>query len=470
MKAICIFTPNLTRMMIIARSLSIVTIALTTLLFSFNAYAQGDLKGKLDDYFKTYETAGVLSGHVFVEKDGKVLFEKSYGAASKRFDVPNTKATVYKLGKVTQPLISWLVMKAYADNKLDLTSSITKFLSEYPNEIGEKVKIEHLLNHTSGLPDFTSDEAFFLKHTCGDFAQGKFIREFCAKQPQFTPGSRYSFSYTNYYLLGIVLERVYEKDLAVIIEELLSAPLGMKSSGLLTEEVVVKGLADGYFIADGKLSNPSYLNIDYVGAAAGMYSSANDLIKWLDYLATDDDASKKQNSVVSTLTGKSVLGWEVSKVYDHTRKSVYGTFNGFASLVDQYPDDNIKVIILSNFEHIPIGRMAFEVPAILFDKPYVVLGDLKAKTVADAELLKFTGEYTLHTDAGDHSASVAMEAGALKVGNTKDGFTKLSYAGNNFFYIEGEESTVFHFNVSDGEVSGFTIITDAKLVQADKKK
>lgn len=470
MKAICIFTPNLTRMMIIARSLTIVTIALSTLLFSVNAHAQGDVKGKLDDYFKAYESAGVLSGHIVIEKEGKILFEKSYGAASQRFDVANSKATTYKLGKASQPLISWLVMKAYADNVIAIDKPITKFISEYPNEVGQNITVENLLNHTSGLPDFTMNEAYFRQHTCGDFHQEKFIREFCAQKPQFTPGSKYSFSYTNYYLLGVILERVYEKDLATVISEQLSSPLGMKGTGLLTDAAIVKGLADGYYMDEDKLSNSAYLNVDYVGAAAGMYSSANDLIKWLDYLATDDIASQKQKSMTENLDGKSVLGWEMSSVFGHARKSVYGTFNGFSSLIDVYPDDQIRVVVLSNFEHAPIGRMAFDVPAILFGQPYVVKGDLKAKAVADAELLKFTGEYTLHTDAGDYAASVAMEGSALKLGNAKDGFTKLAYAGNNFFYIEGEESTVFHFNVSDGDVSGFTIVTDSKLVKADKKK
>lgn len=461
--------PNLTSMTNFTRLFLIVSIALTSFLISFNAHAQGDAKGKLEEYFKLYDKAGKLSGHIMVEQDGKVLFEKSYGAATQRFDVANNKATVFKLGKLTQPLLSWVVMKAYAEGVLDIDKPITTYISEYPNEVGQKVKLIHLLGHTSGIPDFTANELYFEKHTCGGFETDEFIIDFCAKKPAFAAGTKYSFSYTNYYLLGVILERVYQKDLATIINEKLSSAVGMNSTGLLTQSKVVKGLADGYAIDEGKLENPMYINIDYVGGAAGMYSSSVDLMKFLDHLSTDDVASQKQNSVIENLGGKNMLGWNVSEVYGHKRKNVHGAFNGFAAVMDIYPDDNIKVIFLSNNEFAPIGRIAADVPSILFGKPYLLPGKLDVKTTSASALMKYSGEYTLSNEAGDFPMSVVVEGDALKVGDKSNGFTKLNFVGDDYFFIDGQEGTLVRFNFAEDKVVGFSIITDTKLVSAVKK-
>lgn len=469
MIAICIFMPNLTSMTNFVRPFLIASIALTSLFVSFAAYAQGDAKAKLDEYLKLYDKAGKLSGHMIVEQDGKVLFEKSYGAATQRFDVANNKATVFKLGKASQPLISWVVMKAYAEGVLDIDKPITTYIAEYPNEMGQKIKLIHLLGHTSGLPDFTTNELYFEKHTCGGFDTNEFIKDFCSKTPSFAAGSKYSFSYTNYYLLGVVLERVYQKDLATIINEKLSSAVGMKSTGLLKQSKIVKGLADGHAIQDGELENPMYINIDFVGGAAGMYSSVVDLMKFLDYLATDDVASQKQNSVLESLGGKNMLGWDVTEVFGHKRKTVSGAFNGFSAVVDLYPDDNIKVIFLSNYEFAPIGRIAADVPCILFGQPYLLPGKLDAKTTSSAALMKYSGEYTLTNEAGDFPMSVVVEGDALKVGDSKNGFTKLNFVGDDYFFIDGQEGTLVRFNYTEDKVVGFSIITDTKLVSATKK-
>lgn len=443
-------------------------IVLITSLFSFNVNAQ-NTKGKLDEYLKLYDDAGKLSGHLLIEQDGKILYEKSYGVVSKRFDVANNKATIFKLGKLTHPLIGWLVMKAYADGKLDIEAPLSSYISEYPNEVGQKVKLTHLLAHTSGLPDFTSNETYFEMHTCGGFSAEKFIVDFCGKKPTFAAGTKYSFSYTNYYLLGVVLERVYQKDLATVISENLSTPLGMKSTGLMTSSKIVKGLADGYVMDEGELENPMSINYKYVGAAAGMYSSVVDLMKFMDHLATDDAASKKQNSLVIALGGKSMMGWELSEVSGHKRKSVSGSFNGFSAMMDVYPDDNIRVIFLSNYEFAPIGRFASDIPAILFEQPYLLPGKLSVKTVSESALMGYTGEYTLSTEAGDFAMSVVLEGGSLSIGDKAKGYTKLHFVGNEYFYIDGQEGTLVHFNIVEEKVNGFSIITDTKLVSASKK-
>ncbi len=96
-----------------------------------------------------------FSGVVLVARQGHVLFQKAYGSANREHDVPNKVGTKFRVGSVTKQFTAMAVMILAERGKLRLTDSVCKYIENCPKHWAD-VTVQHLLNHTSGIPDFTN--------------------------------------------------------------------------------------------------------------------------------------------------------------------------------------------------------------------------------------------------------------------------------------------------------------------------
>src|SRR5262249_54365862 len=121
--------------------------------------SDAEMVRKLEAYLDKLAAADLFSGSVLVARDGKPLFTKAYGLASKAFQVPNKPDTKFNLGSMNKMFTAVAVAQLAQQGKLAFADPIGKHLTDYPNkEAARKVTIHHLLTHTSGIGDYFNEK------------------------------------------------------------------------------------------------------------------------------------------------------------------------------------------------------------------------------------------------------------------------------------------------------------------------
>jgi D-alanyl-D-alanine carboxypeptidase len=185
----------------------------------------------------------------------------------------------YRIASVTKAFVSVLVLQLEAEGKLDIDDAVETFLpGVVPN--GAVITLRELMNHTSGLFNYTDDEAF--QQVTG-FARSWTPRELLAvafaHPPTFAPGTNYAYSNTNYVVLGLVAEAVGGKPLAQLLQERIFTPLRLASTSFPATIDVAPDFVHGYYKFSGTplVDATAALNPSWGWAAGGIVSNARDV-------------------------------------------------------------------------------------------------------------------------------------------------------------------------------------------------
>ncbi len=131
-------------------------------IFIFNANAQDKVQ-KIDGLMNKYHELNQFNGEVLVSENGKVIYEKGFGYANMEWKIPNDGETKFRLGSITKQFTAMLIMQLVEKGKLSLDGKISDYLPYYPKETGDMITVHELLNHTSGIFNYTNDPDFFRK-------------------------------------------------------------------------------------------------------------------------------------------------------------------------------------------------------------------------------------------------------------------------------------------------------------------
>ena len=125
-----------------------------------------DKSSEIDKRMNYYFDSGKFNGSILVAHGNKIIIKKGYGLANMEWNIPNRSSTVFLLGSITKQFTSMIIMQLFQEGKIQLEDNISKYLPNYRSDIGKKVTINHLLNHTSGIPNYTSRANFFKDFRC----------------------------------------------------------------------------------------------------------------------------------------------------------------------------------------------------------------------------------------------------------------------------------------------------------------
>jgi D-alanyl-D-alanine carboxypeptidase len=300
---------------------------------------------------------------VAVVRDGKVLLAKGYGSANLELGVPATENTVYQLASVTKTFTATAVMMLVHEGKLALDDKITERLADLPAAWG-KVTIRHLLSHTSGIKSYTSVRDFH-KTSRKDYAKRE-ILDLVAKEPlEFTPGEKWNYSNTGYFLLGMLIEKVAGKPYAEFMAERVFKPLNMTHTRANDLRAIIPNRAQGYEWNGKELRNGEYVSPSQPFAAGMLVSNVNDLVKWDAALANhtllDEPTLEKMWTPTRLSNGEETgygFGWQTAKVNDHRLVSHGGGIPGFSTELSRFLDDKLTVIVLTNADGGHSGAIA----------------------------------------------------------------------------------------------------------------
>ncbi len=111
-----------------------------------------DKAAKIDELMTAANKYRLFNGSVLVAESGKVIYKKGLGLAQMEWNIPNTPDTRFRLGSITKQFTAALILQLVEQGKVKLDGKVSDYLPAYRKDIGEKVTIHQLLNHTSGIP------------------------------------------------------------------------------------------------------------------------------------------------------------------------------------------------------------------------------------------------------------------------------------------------------------------------------
>jgi CubicO group peptidase (beta-lactamase class C family) len=335
------------RFMLHNRLRNISTIALVLMAFSAAALAQ-DLAPKADEIVNAYVKQKKFSGSVFVAKGGKIILSKGYGMANYELDVPNTPQTKFRLGSITKQFTAMAIAQLQERGSLSVDDPISKYLPDFPKPAGDKVTIFHLLTHTSGIPSFTGFPDY-QQIKMSRFNGEKLIAWLKDKPLEFTPGEKFKYNNSGYFLLGYLIEKVSGKPYEQFVQENIFTPLAMTSTGFDRNSALIKNRAAGYTVKGKDLENSEYIDMTVPGGAGAMYSTVEDLYLWDRALYTEKLVKKATlEKIYTPFKDNYAYGWVVDQQFNRKRITHGGGIDGFNTTIVRFVNDDTCIIALSN--------------------------------------------------------------------------------------------------------------------------
>ncbi|HEX8265667.1 MAG TPA: serine hydrolase domain-containing protein [Pyrinomonadaceae bacterium] len=312
---------------------------------------------ELEAYLKKLAAADVFSGVVLLAKGDKILFEKAYGEANKDFKIPNTTKTKFNLGSMNKMFTSVAVAQLVEAGKISFDDPLGKFLPEFPSkEAAEKIKIKHLLTHTSGLGSYFTEQ--FLNSSRANYRTvDDYLELVKGEKPAFEPGTRWSYSNTGMLILGKVIEKASGQNYFDYVRENIYRKAGMINTDAYELDRVNSNLAVGYTKEFGEKAveyrNNIFMHVISGGPAGGGYSTVEDLLKFS--IALQNGVLIKPETLKLMRSPKPEIS---SPDYGYgfmltPQQGVFGhggDFMGVSANLDMFSDSGYSAIVLSNYD------------------------------------------------------------------------------------------------------------------------
>jgi D-alanyl-D-alanine carboxypeptidase len=246
------------------------------------ALPRRELQGLLDEL-----TAAGMPGAIGLARHDRRTWQGASGLGTLDPARPMRPTDRFTIGSVTKTFVATVILQLVGEGRLALDDSVDRRLPGLvPN--GANITVRQLLNHTSGLFNYTEDPRIFAPYLSGDFSYVWRPRQLVAiaieHQPLFPPGARYSYSNTGYILLGLIVQNVTGTGLRQQLQARIFRPLNLDGTTFPQTETAIRGPhAHAYLMGagpDGGLLDVTGLSRTWAWAAGGMISTAEDLARF----------------------------------------------------------------------------------------------------------------------------------------------------------------------------------------------
>jgi D-alanyl-D-alanine carboxypeptidase len=435
---------------------------------------------KIDTVAASFYKDGVPGAAVLVAEGDKVVLEKGYGLASLELGVPIAPDMVFRIGSVTKQFTAVAILMLEEQGKLRLDQKISEILPDYPKAQGEQVSVQHLLNHTGGIPNYT-DDAEFWKIAKEKLEPARMLALFADKPLAFKPGEQWAYSNSGYFVLGLILEKVSGESYRGFIEKHLLAPAGMKATLYDDPEKLVPRRASGYQpMPDGSFAPAPYIDMSGPYSAGALISTLGDLHRWnlalLEGKLIRHESLEKAWSPLPLAGGKKNaygFGWNVGKFEGLRMVSHGGGIPGFMCMMYFLPEKKMTVAVLSNGAALSAEDVAQRVLMAAFGNA----DGYKRITVPAESLAKLEGVYQIDDKSkrvvkveGDHLVTIRDGGAAFKA--YPIGENEFAYEHNNNrirFELDGQGKVARMQLLTWGEAEGEPAErTDEKIPEGPK--
>ncbi|QJB35913.1 beta-lactamase family protein [Chitinophaga oryzae] len=381
-------------------------ILILTLLFTFSlitfvtaqeAVNTSDVSRKLDSFLQMATKLSQFNGSVLVSYHGAILLNNGYGFKNVMDKIPNNTQSIFQIGSITKEFTSTVILSLESQDKLSLQDKLSKYFPDFPS--GDQISIHHLLTHTSGLYNYTSDIEREDSAVIGRPVDRNLILQRFINQPlAFKPGSAYSYCNSGYFLLGMIIEKVTGTSWEENVRKLILAPLEMSHSGFDFIGLKDTDKATGYQVLDDDRQQVDIVWDSTVSYAAGsMYATTSDILRWSKAIVEKRLLPPASwNAAFAPRLHGYGYGWSVDSLLGERCVGHGGGIPGFSSHMLIFPEKDLEIIVLSNVhENTFVEPVSKILASLVLDKPYIYLEPRAILPVTTNEIQAVVGTYRL---------------------------------------------------------------------------
>jgi len=316
-----------------------------------------------------------LPGAVYVvTRQGAIISSGAFGMANVELSVPMGMDSVLQIGSITKQFAARAILILVDEGKLRLRDPLNLHL---PRSVKawEEVTIEHVLTHSSGIPNWTEVPGFSFYR---QYSEDEFLDMLGSRHLDFRPGDKFRYSSAAYSLLAMVIEKVSGQTFATFLRDRVFKPAGMQSTAVNDDVSLVEGRASGYVLKADKMQIGVNLRPSVTAASGAVLSTALDLARYENALMKGQGLTPESNQSIlkpARLRNGELapygFGWQLKdprnvEIALHSG----GTNAGFRAAYVRHLRSGISVIFLCNATGDGVDPVAIaESVAALFVRP-----------------------------------------------------------------------------------------------------
>jgi CubicO group peptidase (beta-lactamase class C family) len=314
------------------------------------------------------ERAAAPAVSVYVDQGGSVSFRDDIGLE----DVSTRRAvgpdSVYGIGSITKSLTAHAVLTLVAAGRLRLADTVAEVLPDYDGP-GAKVTIAQLLGHTSGIPNYVNEIPGLLPSLRrGELQRPQMLATFEHLQLAFEPGSRWSYTNSGYYVLGLIVERVSGKSYYDFLRDDVLKPLGINAVWSGDDREIVPNRVHGYELGPSGYENatPWYYLVPF--SAGSLLTTAEELAHYRRAVFTSPAVPPRVLELITTevklsdgqSTGYTLGALSRSSFGGLMKYAHSGEIWGYSASHAYYPDRDTTIVVLTNHKGSLLNAVSLE--------------------------------------------------------------------------------------------------------------
>lgn len=294
---------------------------------------------------------GVL---VYVDQAGKTPRSYAAGWHNREAKIPADPKALFKIASVSKLYVAAAVAKLVNEQRLSLDQTLTEYLPELKGRIenADKITLKMLVQHRSGIPNFTDTPDYWFSPPLSNEDNLKLILD---KPADFAPDEKYSYSNTNYLLIGEILNKTLGYSFNQYIKENILTPLGLNHTYMLFSEAPQEAVMSGYDVGfEGDLKSN-----DFINPSGSMVATAEDVGTFLRALNQGTLLNEQEQAIYTSIYQ-----------YEHT-----GLLPGYSSIARYYKDMDTVVVLFASTS----GGYSWNISEIVFARIVKIVRNISAE-------------------------------------------------------------------------------------------
>lgn len=326
--------------------------------------AQNDLKVKLDS-IANYGIEKGIPGIQILISDNKGISVFNYGHKDITKTSEINDSTNWRYGSITKLFTAVMILQLESEGKLSINDSVSKFINlKQHNDAG--ITIKHLLNHTSGLYNYTLANQLKWHDSmeqCLNYSLKHKLHSL--------PGREYRYCNTGYVILGLIIEQISGQTYHQNVVNRIFVPCGIESMRYCNDEKIPLNMARGYKVKHRRYEDYTEINHCWANSAGAILGNLNDLNKFVNCLFKGHliDSLQLKKMIMPTIIYRDInakgkewfyhavgLCWDLN--LDKTLKSIYVSHGGNTQgyNCDIHYNTQKKITIIIGINLFPSGK------------------------------------------------------------------------------------------------------------------
>ncbi|MDP4150785.1 MAG: serine hydrolase [Bacteroidota bacterium] len=421
------------------------------------ASAQPNVLHLLDTYMQAQDSVNEFSGAVLVASKGKVIYQRAFGYADREWKQPNTLDTKFEICSLTKQFTAAAILQLAEEHKLSLDDKLSRYFPGYPK--GDSVTLHMLLNHTSGIANVAITPGYNILHA-SSLTKDSIVTLFKKQPYNFTPGTKWDYSNSNYFLLGYIIEKVTGQPYDAFLLKNVTSKAGLANTALNHVDSVLANRARGYSRSEsGIWKNAEEFPVELVYSAGAIISTPEDLYHWQQALWGGRIVSPAMFAKMTTpYMANYGYGLKIDSFHEHQRISHGGAVPGFTSFLGYFPADDLHIVVLSN-DFGNSGPIADALADIMFGLPVETPHKIVERPIDTTLLQRYAGNYQVIQSAGPTNFELVVDAGKL--------YLKPNPNSNFKMELKPESETRFFFARDHDQEIEFVVDSNKKVVKCN---